>query len=39
MTDMELARHQATWRGFTNFVKWGIGFLVVLLSILAWTLV
>jgi hypothetical protein len=39
MSDTELLRHEATWRGFTTTVKYVVAFLVILLAILAWTLV
>ncbi len=29
--DQELQRHVETWHGFTNFMKWGLGLVVLIL--------
>jgi hypothetical protein len=37
--DAEIERHRRTWIGFTRFMKWGSGAVVLLLVILALTIV
>ena len=33
--DAELQRHRATWQGFTQFLKYGTGLVVIVLILMA----
>jgi hypothetical protein len=36
--DQELRRHKETWIGFTRFMKWGVGIVVIILLLMAFFL-